>query len=609
MQTDRETGLTLVHWMTLMGRDLPKSDLQALQPVMIEDRRITIGASHVRYRFGPGSRVALCTEGNRVVLCGQQDGTEVEDRWHGEYEFALPPEAVAALPTGDAIRGMVVGTDEELEVMTIRVEEHPADVLGPRVVDEPPGADDPECPPALARHLVRGFGLDEWTPERVRELEDLVCGQPFARDPVAELADGDDWVGWKVRNRILRRPLPADATLRGRLVEQALAGQSDDGSWDASPPRTAYAILQACQLGVPADDPRLRRACQWLLEWPEPDGRPGMWMLSRRHLEEWNSMRAGDRAPECNMYLRGVVPDDWTAWIRADEQQQVVPTCARHFWGFCDAMLHPSATVVDALCRCGCGEHVRVRTYANTIQQVGGMFGYFCACWGINDFPQQIEDTGGAAPDFDKRTEDHAIALASLPYGYARDADDLCALAYDPNYPGEHRPNLADTNGWIPYEWQETGVEGMYAVAGGYWQNADCWAKTNRALSQIPGWPGTIAALLGVFQCHLYQTSLGEWSQGFPAGMLRWLAEVTRAARGAGVPADSPETRLAEVMVLKTVPWLRRHQGSDGLWDHSRLTRWATGEKWPAPGSRLATYHIASALHDFGVLGRLRPGV
>ena len=59
--------------------------------------------------------------------------------------------------------------------------------------------------------------------------------------------------------------------------------------------------------------------------------------------------------------------------------------------------------------------------------------------------------------------------------------------------------------------------------------------------------------------------------------------------------------------MLKTVPWLRRHQGADGLWDHCGLTRWATGENWPALGGKLATYHIVSALNEFGLLSRLRP--
>jgi len=271
----------------------------------------------------------------------------------------------------------------------------------------------------------------------------------------------------------------------------------------------------------------------------------------------------------------------------------------------CDEMLHTSATVVDALCRCGYANHPRVKAYANSILQLGGMFGYFCACWGILDSEEEIEDLRGKAPDFNQRTDEHEIALKSIPYGYARDEIDLLVLARNPNYPGIHRPDLSDTNGWVPYRWKDIGIENHFALVGSYWQNADCWAKTNRALSQFPTWSGSIAEFFALFQCHLYQTPLGEWNQGYPAGIFRLIAEVTRITKQNA--EYSLISKFAKAILLKTIPWLREHQKEDGLWAHDELA--GRGEHHRPPNRRLGTYHLVSVLNEFNLLENMRPDV
>lgn len=370
------------------------------------------------------------------------------------------------------------------------------------------------------------------------------------------------------------------------------AGQVENGSWDDSVVKTAYGILRALSIQIPPDDARIQKAAQWLLDWPEPVGRPGMWMQAKEHILEWNAIKNGEVQTDRDSYFNTppFTEEDY-ALCRGQEQQQVIPTCPRNNPAGCHSrILHPSATVADALCRCGYADHPRVRDYANTILQVGGMFGYFCSCWGIADFGVDIEDLRGNAPDFNQRTEEHEIALKSIPYGYARDEVDLLILARHPQYPGVHRPDLADTNGWVPYEWKEIGIENHFALVGSYWQNGDCWAKTNRALSQFPTWSGTIAEFFALFQCHLYQTPLGEWNQGFPAGIFRWIAEVTRTTRAKHSFEDSSLLRFAKLITLKTVPWLREHQKEDGLWHHNELPRFGGGKQNRPPSSRLGTY-------------------
>lgn len=604
MPNEKAEYYCLEFWNQIMGSDLPKAGCQPLQPVMIEDGKLKVNADALGDRFPDGAKIGFRLRGGHIILAETDDGIALDGQ--RRYEFELSGDIRNVLPEEKSLSGIIMNTQDHLELLPVRVQEHDPDVLGPRIIDEIQELPDGKGTATIVRHIVKGLEYGDLTSERLQELETLICSTSFPHDPLKELTNGADWVSWKVRSEILQKPGSDDESLRQNLVDEIFAGQGDNGSWDNSVMKTAYGILRALSVHVPPDDARVQEAAQWLLNWPQPVGRPGMWMLSEEYLRGWNAIKNGETETDEDQYVIGF-DDENCDYVRAEEQQQVIATCARHFTGLCDSMLHPSATVADTLCRCGYANHPRVRDYANSMLRLGGMFGYFCACWGINAFDEEVEELEGKAPDFNQRTDEHGIALKSIPYGYARDADDLRALARNPNYPGIHRPDLADTNGWWPYEWRDIGSGSLFALVGTYWQNADCWAKTNRALSQFPEWPGTIAEFFSLFQSHLYQTSLGEWNQGFPAGIFRWLVEVTRTARAKHGLADSPALRFARLIMLRAIPWLKEHQKEDGLWDHGELPRYSGGKDRKPSSNRLVTYHIASALDEFGLLEKLRP--
>ncbi|MHC4252628.1 MAG: hypothetical protein ACYS9X_26215, partial [Planctomycetota bacterium] len=268
-------------------------------------------------------------------------------------------------------------------------------------------------------------------------------------------------------------------------------------------------------------------------------------------------------------------------------------------------MMHPSSTAAMALCACGHTGHARLKAYANTMYQYSAMFGYFCSCWGILGTKDKTDTRASDSyPDFNRRADEHPVALAALPYGHGRDAEDLCALAKLPRYPQIHRPDLSDTNGWTPYYSRDIGCDGFVALDGAYWENADCWAKPNRALSLFPNWAGSIAEFFALFQCHLYQTPFGEWNQGYVSGIFRMIEAVTRQAREGGGPDAASIICFAKRMLLRTVPWLRHHQKDDGLWHLADLPR--HGDVGRPPDPRLGTYHVVSVLGEFGLLERLR---
>lgn len=489
---------------------------------------------------------------------------------------------------GAAIR---IGGDGEERTLPIEVEVHPVDALGPRFVDE-------LLPDRVVRHAIPGPARDGWTPERLRELEDLLCREPFRLDPVAALREGDGWVGWMTRDRILGRPAPDDGQVQQQLIGEVMAGREEDGSWGGVP-ATAFAVLNLLTLGVAPSDTAVLQGCEWLLALPEPTPRPGMWMLTGEYLAEWLSKR---RPPEKRELSPGefhwVPPDgdvNFFCWqfpdreqdqFRGEEMQRVVPTCARHHPPACEPRLtHVSGVVAEALLRCGYADHPRLRRCVNTVFHLGGAWGYWCGCGSLGLHDADIPPCD-APPDMDVRrvSEDGRRDLSS--WRWVGEAAECAGLAEEPDVPEQG-------TGAEPFHWYRIPGEGnCFALVGSAWQNGDCWVKTNRALARHPSRPGSLAEHQAVYQASRLQTSLGEWDQGFPAGMLAFLSLY-----------DLP---AAKALTIKSVPWLREHQGDDGLWHQEDLPRTDWGRPAIPPSPRLATYHIVAALARVGILDRLR---
>jgi hypothetical protein len=494
-------------------------------------------------------------------------------------------------PVDDGAAVRIGGKGRE-QTLPLTIEEHPPDILGPRFVDEL-RAD------RVVRHAIPGLSRDEWDAGRVGELERLLCSEPFRVDPIPAIVDGDDWVAWMTRNRVLAYPAPDDDVLRTRLAVKILGRQHLDGSWGALP-ATAFAILNLLALGIEPSQAHIRAGAEWLLSQPEPPPRPGMWMLNQGYLDEWVSKR---KPQEQRQFAPGefhwVPPDDeinYYSWrfpdheqdqFRGQEMQQVVPTCARHHPPACEPrMVHVSGVVAEALLRCGYADHPRLRRYVNTLFHLGGEWGYWCGCGALGLYDSGIP-ASEATPDLDARrvAEDGRRDLS--PWRWVADVTESARLANKPNVPeqGTHAE---------PFVWFSIpGQEHLFALIGSGWQNGDCWVKTNRALSQHPGRPGSLTEHLAIYQASRYQTSLGEWSQGFPAGMLAFLSLYDHAT--------------AQMLAIKSVPWLQAHQADDGLWHHDTLPRSEWGKPAYPVQPRLATYHIVAALNRFGTLDRLRP--
>jgi len=574
-----------------MGLDLRKSDLQPLQMVRIKKGALKIS---VRTRDALGFSVGNCIgvelrKGQCVPRKQVQGGVAFEPG--KPLTLTVSGEIVKTVSPLGAASALLISGKGEARILPVRVQEHPPDLLGPRFIDELRE----NC---VVRHAVPGLSRDGWTPEALHDLEEMLCSEPFRVDPVSVISEGKDWVGWMTRNGLLEQPASGDNRLRESLVEEIFSDQKADGSW-GTVPATAYAILRLLKLGERATDERLQRAAKWLVDLPEPPHRPGMWMLNTKYLKEWLSKRQpkerrvfgpGDIQwtgpdPEQSFYSWNY-PEDEQDQFRAEEMQQVIPICARHHPPACEPRItHVSALVAEALIRLGYSNHPRLLRYVNTVLHLGGAWGYWCGCGALGLYDSDIP-VSERTPDFNVRTITEDGTCDMSPWRWVSDASDCILLTNQPNLP-ERGTHLE------PFCWYGIpGENDRFALLGTGWQNGDCWAKTNRALSQHPSSPGSLTENLAIHQASRYQNSLGEWDQAFPAGMLSFLSLY-----------DNP---VAKSLVIKTVPWLREHQADDGLWHHEELLRVPWGELAEPCGPRLATYHIASTLHKFGLIDHLR---
>ena len=155
---ETDSPLSLGTWVALMGTDLSEAACQALQPVRVEDGKLTLLSGMVNKQIAAGTRIGVCLREGRIVLSEVPEGPEVQETgWWDDgkhLEIELPEAVRAVLPEGEQVPCLLVERGNDLELMPVRVEEHAPDVLGPRIIDEVREADEGQ-PPGIVRHSAR----------------------------------------------------------------------------------------------------------------------------------------------------------------------------------------------------------------------------------------------------------------------------------------------------------------------------------------------------------------------------------------------------------------------------------------------------------------------
>ena len=168
---------------------------------------------------------------------------------------------------------------------------------------------------------------------------------------------------WLAR-RLIGAAEPADDDLRDQLVSQLIREQSSDGSWDDSVPATARALRELAALGLPADEPALRRAAQWLLDRPESQHNPGMFFATDELVVEQErivaartqQVAAGTGGPKPR--FREIRSAEKRFVMRGDAQI-VAPCGPRLMW--------PNALTIEALLAAGYERHPRIQRALRTM--------------------------------------------------------------------------------------------------------------------------------------------------------------------------------------------------------------------------------------------------
>ncbi len=332
---------------------------------------------------------------------------------------------------------------------------------------------------------------------------------------------------WQARRR-LGCPDEGDKALRQALVEERLAAQQENGSWEDQIPLTARHLCELADLGLTAEHPALARGAKWLLDRPQSEVNPGMWFGSDALVEAQAKVIADRRAGKGGRFRE----------IRGPEQRQVIrgddliqkPCGPRIMW--------PNGLVIEAMLRLGYESHERIQTALSTMTTAD-----WCECGyqhGVLERHGQDADSEPALEAFER------ICVDQYRFGGMRGPQALAEA------------DLAHQTNQIRTAYQETIAGDEYPLRmPDHIQG--CEFITTRSLSQVQDpfvrrfaeahlwrFAGIQHGPNGTFPEEQYGTGFGQ------IGILEAVARYNHPA--------------SKVMVERALPWVVNAQNEDGSW-------------------------------------------
>jgi len=156
-------------------------------------------------------------------------------------------------------------------------------------------------------------------------------------DPLIYAAGLESPIGVYVRREIFKKNAKSDSSLKKRLYDQTVAGQSADGSWNQLFVPTANNLWNLALLGCEAENKHVRKGLDWLLSIQKFDyrGHPGFFISpNRRDPSLMRSTFYGEFGPGCSIFYYTTYAVHLFHVFGLDDNKQVQTTVRSYldFW-------------------------------------------------------------------------------------------------------------------------------------------------------------------------------------------------------------------------------------------------------------------------------------
>jgi hypothetical protein len=485
---------------------------------------------------------------------GVKPGAEIElvARQKGGSQVPVPDWVVEQLSLGAGGWVCITQREGQLYLKRLDLVERPTQIPGWIVIDT---FGDTAVTRTYSRcsdpDSIRLEDLEEWLGKMGR----------FRHDPLVPFLKMNDLLGLLARKTFLGGFRDGDLDVVQARREEIAGAQQEKGSWGGSVLRTAANLIRLLELDATMQDSAVERAAQWLLERLEPAGLPGMFMVSEELVQRYNQWKTkpGAKGRPHRRESKGELQDFFGS----------VDYAINYALDACELRLTwTSALVLEALLRCRLHEEPRVVRAINTLFALSGHGGW-CGC-GYLDARVNIAAAEGTAdwnPPLPQQNSPHHIDW------FPKERDILQATCDDRLLALEIGPRKA----LLVKSWHNTGL---------------CTMVMHRALSYHPRYAGSTWEVMDALRLAYCQSAYGTWGDMvYCSSMLGFLSRLTHP--------------LAAFLVLRSVPWLIRAQGADGMWEERAVE--TDGKGCPPPTKAESSFLILCALKQFGFLGALRP--
>lgn len=198
---------------------------------------------------------------------------------------------------------------------------------------------------------------------------------------------------WKA-SKLLDLIIKDEELIRNDLIQERLATQLSNGSWDNNLLKTAKNLRELAELGLNSNYPKAQQTISWLISRPESQYNPGMFFLYdelvQEQLDVIESRTEQTSGPKERFRNR---PKSELNQITAVDPLYFNPCGQRIMWA--------NAIVMEALLSIGYEFHERIQTAMETLS-----FGKWCECHyqhGISDWKRKEPLTDNEITIFEKQ--------------------------------------------------------------------------------------------------------------------------------------------------------------------------------------------------------------